>query len=79
MSRWSVTGVPYQSPEVVLLYKSRQLRPQDEVDFANALPSLTRDQLSWLVDSIRPSIPDHSWLPAIKAAAARVAQRGMPD
>ncbi|HZM41983.1 MAG TPA: hypothetical protein VFB94_22860 [Acidimicrobiales bacterium] len=51
-------GVPYLSPELQLLYKSKGLRPKDDVDAAQVIPHLDdrqRDLLSRLVE------PDHPW------------------
>jgi len=51
-------GVPYLSPELQLLYKSKGLRPKDDIDAAQVIPHLDdrqRDLLTRLVE------PDHPW------------------
>ena len=51
-------GVPYLSPELQLLYKSKGPRPKDDVDAAEVTPALDdrqRDLLSRLLE------PDHAW------------------
>lgn len=55
----SAHEVPYVSPEVVLLYKSRQCLPKDDLDFAALLPVLTDEQGAWLARSV-PAV-DHPW------------------
>lgn len=51
--------VPYLAPEVVLLYKSRQLTPKDEADFVALAPRLSDEQSAWLSAGL-PT--DHPWL-----------------
>ncbi len=51
-------GVPYLSPELQLLYKSKGRRPKDDVDAAEVVPDLDdrqRELLSRLLE------PDHAW------------------
>jgi hypothetical protein len=55
-------GLPVLRPEVVLFYKSQDLRPQDEEDFQALLPHLDADQLGWLARSITAVTPAHAWL-----------------
>ncbi|OYN89149.1 nucleotidyltransferase domain-containing protein [Parenemella sanctibonifatiensis] len=51
-------GVPCAPPEVVLLYKSRQLVPKDNEDFATLLPVLSSSQRAWLAGTLKD---DHPW------------------
>lgn len=44
--------MPIASPEVLLFFKSRDLRRRDKADFAALLPVLTPDQRAWLLDAI---------------------------
>ncbi|MFI6481221.1 nucleotidyltransferase domain-containing protein [Nonomuraea sp. NPDC050663] len=63
-------GVRRLSPEVQLLYKSRGLRPKDELDFAQALPHLTGEQRAWLAHALELlGQADHPWREAMAAAA----------
>lgn len=56
-------GVPYQRPEVTLLYKVRRLAEKDELDFAAMLPRLAQSDRDWLRDAIELSEPPgHPWL-----------------
>jgi len=60
-------GVPYLAPELVLLFKSKHMRPQDETDFVAILPSLGAKRRRWLADALHRTAPEHVWLPALKA------------
>jgi Aminoglycoside-2''-adenylyltransferase len=54
----STEGVPYLAPELQLLFKGKDLRPKEEVDAAEVIPSLDarqRDLLSRLLE------PGHPW------------------
>jgi hypothetical protein len=55
-------GLPYLAPEVQLLFKAKDPRPKDERDLEAALPLLTQEQRSWLVQAISEAHPDHPWL-----------------
>lgn len=55
-------GVPYQRPEVSLLFKSRRRSPKDELDFAAVLPTLEAADRAWLRDAIELTEPaGHPW------------------
>lgn len=58
----SDAGIPYLAPEIVLLYKAKQLREKDELDFALVLKNLTAAQRTWLGNSLEICHPNHSWL-----------------
>jgi Aminoglycoside-2''-adenylyltransferase len=55
-------GIPYLAPEIQLLYKAKNLRPKDEVDFALALPALDQERRRWLRDALAEAHPHHAWL-----------------
>lgn len=57
-------GVPFLSPEIVLLYKATSLRIQDHdrADFENARPFLGGERLHWLRQAIERYRPGHPWL-----------------
>lgn len=50
--RSSSDDIPYLCPEIVLLYKTKDLRDKDILDFSNALPLMSEAQISWLLESI---------------------------
>ncbi len=54
--------IPFLSPEIVLLYKSKAPRLTDEADFRVASPALTPEQREWLRLAINRSDVDHPWL-----------------
>ena len=59
---WTSGGVPYGRPEIVLLFKARQVREKDESDFAAVLPLLGPERRRWLVDALQLVHPRHRWL-----------------
>ena len=63
--RRSSEGIPYLAPEIQLLYKARDARPEDQADFKCCAPLLDRQALKWLQEAIGNSDPNHQWLPAL--------------
>ena len=61
--RQSEWGLPTLVPEVVLFYKSSELRRRDKLDFLALLPQLTQEQRDWLRNAI--SLLGHPWLPQL--------------
>ncbi|NKB66603.1 MAG: hypothetical protein GKR89_06045 [Candidatus Latescibacteria bacterium] len=61
----SAQGLPFLRPEIVLLYKSKQPRPKDEADFANALPHLQAEGRAWLRKALDQHLPGHTWLDSL--------------
>ncbi len=59
-------GVKYLAPEVVLLFKSRQLRDKDTEDFLQIRHVLGNDQLDWLLYEVVSFRSDHPWVPLLK-------------
>lgn len=55
-------GIRYLSPEIVLLFKARLMRPKDDPDLEATLPVLSADRRAWLRAAIAELIPDHPWL-----------------
>lgn len=51
-------GIPYIAPELQLLHKSRGLRPKDDIDAAEVIPSLDARQRGVLSRLLEP---DHPW------------------
>jgi hypothetical protein len=59
--RTSADGVPYLSPEVVLLFKAKYRREKDEADLRSVLPVLDDDRRAWLAVALDRVHPDHPW------------------
>ncbi len=59
-------GVPTATPEVLLFYKSRDLRRRDRTDFARLLPRLTYAQRAWLRHAIERA--GHPWVAELAGA-----------
>ncbi len=72
----SEVGVPFLSPEIVLLFKSRhvhkppadldakhvQFQSNDEADFQEVRETLNEEQRTWLKNAIELCYPGHRWL-----------------
>ena len=58
-------GTRYLAPEIQLLYKARDLRPEDRSDFEHAAPRLESIAAGWLYDCLSRLYPLHPWLPAL--------------
>lgn len=54
-------GIPYLVPEIVLLYKAKNVREHDVGDFEAALPSLDAKQRRWLRGALDTVHPGHAW------------------
>ena len=54
--------IPYLSPEVILLYKAKNMRDHDRQDFLIAHPKLDPAARSWLRSAIERVHPGHEWL-----------------
>lgn len=55
-------GIPYLSPELVLLYKAKDYRYFDFNDFIQSIDLLTIEERIWLNKSLRCCYPSHPWL-----------------
>jgi len=63
-----VDGVPCLRVELQLLYKSKDLRDKDELDFAESLPRLRPEQRDTLASWLRIVYPKgHPWLSRLAA------------
>jgi hypothetical protein len=60
-------AVPFLAPEIVLVYKSKDPRPHDDMDLRAALPAMTSRQRLWLRDAIARATGAHPWLDLIDA------------
>jgi hypothetical protein len=56
-------GIPYERPEIVLLFKAKHSRPKDEADLAAVLPLLTSERRALLAGWMEQVHPGHFWLP----------------
>jgi hypothetical protein len=54
-------GIPFLAPEIVLLFKAKRVREDDEKDFVSALPGLSPNQRSWLRNGLEVVHPHHPW------------------
>jgi hypothetical protein len=56
-------GVPFQRPEITLLFKARRRWDKDEADFAAVVPALPSADRTWLREAIAlTEPPGHPWL-----------------
>jgi hypothetical protein len=61
--RTSTAGaVPVLPPEIVLLYKSKNPRPGDEIDFEATVERLSRAAAEWLSSALSLIDPHHGWI-----------------
>jgi hypothetical protein len=61
--RLSSEGVPFQRPEITLLYKARRRAERDELDFDAIVPELSAADRAWLRAAIALTEPaDNPWL-----------------
>jgi len=58
----SPEGIPYLAPEIQLLYKARNVRPQDQADFDRVVPQLDVNARAWLKWALCTVEPDHKWI-----------------
>jgi Aminoglycoside-2''-adenylyltransferase len=54
-------GIPYLTPEIVLLFKAKDVRGKDQADFDGTLPLLDAAQRQWLGDALVTVHPGHMW------------------
>jgi hypothetical protein len=59
---WAPDGLPILAPEIVLLYKSSSLEPDNWSDFRSVLPALSTSRRAWLQASLARHDPGHPWL-----------------
>ena len=55
-------GIPYQQPEIGLLFKAKHTRDKDQADFDAVLPLLEPEQRAWLTEALALVHPGHQWL-----------------
>jgi len=59
-------GLRYQRPEVTLMFKAAQSRPQDRADARVALPLFDDAQRRWLRETVRQIQPEHPWVTELR-------------
>jgi hypothetical protein len=62
----SDSGIPYMSPEVVLLFKAKHQREKDRFDFEGTLALLDPRQIDWLRTSLELVHPGHPWISKLR-------------
>ena len=55
-------GIPYQRPEVALLFKAKHTREKDRADFDAIAPLLDDDGRAWLRNALELVHQGHKWL-----------------
>ena len=63
--RSTAEGTRYLAPEIQLLYKARDVRPEDQADFERVAPRLDTAARGWLREGLSRLYPQHLWLPAL--------------
>lgn len=58
-------GIPYLSPEITLLLKSKNPEPKDETDFRNIVNFLDDEQKAWLQTSLKLLNSAHPWIESL--------------
>ncbi|MBT8488093.1 MAG: amino acid transporter [Gemmatimonadetes bacterium] len=64
------SGLLALRPEVQLLYKAKDIRPQDQADFDLVLPTLDAAATDWLAEALRKTAPSCLWLDRLPPLAA---------
>ena len=55
-------GIPYELPELTLLFKAKHRREKDEADFTSSISLLADEARTWLRDNLIALYgPDHPW------------------
>lgn len=55
-------GIPYLTPELVLLFKAKNARPKDQADFDATIPNMASAQRATLAELLTHTHPGHRWL-----------------
>lgn len=64
-------GIPYLTPEVQLLYKSKNRLPKDEADLTTALPAMSPRQVAWLLEALQVHDPGNPWIEHLSSSTLR--------
>ena len=60
--RHTPDGIPYLTPELVLLFKAKHARAKDQADFDGTVPYLTSAQRATLAGLLAHAHPGHRWI-----------------
>jgi len=55
-------GIPYLHPVVVLLYKAKHMRENDQQDFMSVKDRLNEEDRLWLLNALELHLPHHQWI-----------------
>lgn len=61
-------GFPRIAPEIQLLYKAKDPRPKDEIDFTQVLPRLAEVEKRWLDEALATEHGAHPWRDRLRSA-----------
>jgi hypothetical protein len=64
--RFDADGIPYLAPELVLLFKAKNMRAKDQADFDGVRPQLTARQRKRMAALLTRVHPGHPWLAALE-------------
>lgn len=64
---FTVQGIRYLRPEIVMAMKAKWARDKDDRDLADVLPRLEPERVDWLRRTIEELHPGHRWLRDITA------------
>jgi hypothetical protein len=64
------SGLLVLRPEIQLLYKAKQVRPQDQEDFDTTALTLGPNAREWLRTTMTGVHPNHPWLPELLRTAS---------
>jgi hypothetical protein len=64
--RHTADGIPYLTPELVLLFKAKHARPKDQADFDGTAPRLSPAQCATLTGLLTRVHPGHPWLAVLQ-------------
>jgi hypothetical protein len=59
-------GVPFQRPEIALLFKAKHTRPRDDGDLQAVLPALEDEARAWLAEWLQRIHPGHRWIEVVR-------------
>lgn len=60
-------GIPYEIPELTLLFKAKHMREKDQADFAATAPLLDARARVWLRDTLTELYgPNHAWVASLE-------------
>lgn len=62
------TGIHILAPEIVLLFKSKNLRDHDQRDFETVRPVFKNAQVQWLVAALTCCYESHPWLKILQSS-----------